>query len=842
MRPLRNDPTGLPVHASLEALTVALGDRHVAVLEAPPGAGKTTLIPLALLDADWLQGQKMLLLAPRRLAARAAAERMADQLGEAVGRTVGYRVRLESRVSPTTRIEVITEGILTRQLQADPALEGIGLVIFDEFHERSLDGDLGLALTLQSRELLRDTEPLRLLVMSATLDGARVAQLLDGAPVIRSEGRQHPVEIHYGDPRTAADDPCARVAATLRDVLAREPGSVLVFLPGQREIRRVAELTADLATPTLQLLPLHGELDLAAQRRVIEPAAPGTRKVVLATSIAETSLTIDGIRVVIDAGLSRLPQFDPRSGMTRLQTRPLSRASSEQRAGRAGRIEPGTCYRLWSPTQQSQLVPFAPPEMAQADLASLALQLLRWGAADPAELRWLDPPPAAPYTQALELLQRLGAVTRRDGRWQLTGHGEAMAHLPAHPRLGHLLLVGARFGLLARAADLAALIAERDPFRIPGSDLQPRLEQIAGHGARGAVRRLQQLAAQFRRMVEVRPSNAVDDPDDPRWTGFLVAVAYPDRIAQRRGNRYTLSNGRAAQLPDGDPLHSASHLAVAQLGGQAGRATDRIFLAAELDAALFNGPLADLVDELDRIDWDREAGRFRAERRRCCGALVLERRPLTDIPAGKRRDVLLDLVRREGLALLDWPDHARQLRGRVALLHRVDLARHAQSEWPDLGDAALLERLPEWLGPALDNVRHLDDFRTLDVGALLHSLLPWPLPQRLDELAPERIRVPSGNTARIDYTVEPPVLAVKLQEMFGCAETPRVAGGRVAVVIHLLSPARRPLQVTQDLAGFWRGSYAEVRKEMRGRYPKHPWPENPLQAPPTARTRRRSNH
>ena len=464
MTPYAEACTALPIGAVLDELAerLAAGD---TVLEAPPGAGKTTLVPLALRDAPWLAGRTILVLEPRRLAARAAAGRMAELLGEPLGHTVGYRVRLESRVSAQTRIEVITEGVLTRRLQDDPALEGVGLVILDEFHERSLESDLGLALTLHGRALFREDDPLRLLPMSATLDGDAVAALLGGVPVVRCEGRRFPVATHYGDARRTDDDPCARTIATVRRVLAGQPGSVLVFLPGRREIRRVAEALEPLAAPDLEILPLHGDLDLAAQHRIIDPPAEGTRKVVLATSIAESSLTIDGIRVVVDAGLSRLPTFDPVTGMTRLTTRPLSRAASEQRAGRAGRLEPGSCYRLWSESQQAQLLPATPPEILQADLAPLALQLLRWGVADPAELSWLDAPPSAAWAQALGLLRDLGAVEQHANGLRLTPHGEAMAALPAHPRLAHLLLRGADAGLARPACNLAALLSERDPYR-----------------------------------------------------------------------------------------------------------------------------------------------------------------------------------------------------------------------------------------------------------------------------------------------------------------------------------------------------------------------------------------
>ena len=835
----------LPIDAVLPELLACLNQGNEAVLQAPPGAGKTTRVPLALLTAEWLGEQKILMLEPRRLAARAAAEYMASTLGKPVGQTVGYRVRLDSKVGPQTRIEVVTEGILTRMLQDDPALAGVGLVIFDEFHERSLDADLGLALTLQARTLFRENPPLKLLVMSATLDGANVAALLGNAPIVHSAGRLHPVDIRYGAPWRARENNLSRVLTTVREALQKETGSLLVFLPGQGEIRRMADMLEPVLKdfPDAHLAPLYGDLGLDEQRRAIAPASAGRRKVVLATDIAETSLTIEGVRVVIDAGLARQPRFDPATGMTRLQTRRLSRASSTQRMGRAGRLEPGVCYRLWSEDQQQQLVPFTPPEILQADLAPLALQLLRWGVDDPLELAWLDPPPAAAWQQACDLLQRLGACETTDkGGKRLTHHGEAMARLPTHPRLGHILLKGQHYGLAPLACDLAALLSERDPLRAPHADIAARLALMTDKESRNArssvIRRLHQQARNFANLLHAAPESPVDDPDQPHWIGFLLALAYPDRIGRRReagGTTWQLSGGRAARLRDDDPLRSSEWLAVAQLGGTEGQATDQIFLAAELDPLLFDGPLRDLITGQDAVRWDEADERFTAERQLRIGQLVLSRKPLADVPPEARRGVLLELVRKRGLELLPWDKALRQWQARVTLLRELE----PDQGWPDVSDPALLANLADWLGLYLDDVSHINHFARLDLRGSLVALLPWPLPQRLEELAPEKIEVPSGSRLAIDYTQNPPVLAVKLQEMFGCTDTPRIAGGRIPLKLHLLSPARRPLQVTQDLAGFWKNAYREVKKEMKGRYPKHPWPDDPLQALPTRHTKRR---
>ncbi|VVM51229.1 ATP-dependent helicase HrpB [Pseudomonas fluorescens] len=834
----------LPIDEVLPALREALATRHEAVLEAPPGAGKTTRVPLALLNEPWLAGQTILMLEPRRLAARAAAERLASELGEKVGETVGYRIRLDSKVGPNTRIEVVTEGILTRRLQDDPALEGVGLLIFDEFHERSLDADLALALSLNGRELFRDDQPLKILLMSATLEGERLAGLLDDAPILRSEGRMYPVAMRWGRPFQPGEFIEPRLVQAILEALNDETGSLLVFLPGQAEICRVHQQLADALgdnTPVL-LCPLHGELDLAAQRAAIDPAPAGFRKVVLATNIAETSLTIDGVRVVIDAGLARVPRFDPGSGMTRLDTQRISRASATQRAGRAGRLEPGVCYRLWSQDQHEQLAAYASAEILSADLAGLALQLGRWGVT-PGQLVWLDVPPAAAYAQAQDLLDRLGAL---DGE-ALTRHGQAMAELPAHPRIAHLLLRGQALGLAEMACDVAALLGERDILRGAGADLHSRLvllsgEERAARGAQGGVQRARQLARQYRGYLRGKPSEPVSDPDHPRWLGALLALAYPDRVAQQRragGAEYRLANGRAALFAEADSLMKQPWLVIADLGSRQGQREERIYLAADFDPALFDSVLAEQVRVVDQLDWDEREGVLRAERQRKVGELILSREPLTGLDETARSQALVNLVRRKGLELLPWTPELRQWQARVALLRQLDLGSKRESEWPDVSDAALLKSLEHWLMPYLGKVSRLSHFANLDLSSIVRNLLPWPLPQRLEELAPHHLSVPSGSSIRLDYSEQPPILAVRLQELFGLAETPRIAGGRQVVKLHLLSPARRPVQVTQDLANFWRSTYAEVKKDLKGRYPKHYWPDDPLVAEATARIKPR---
>lgn len=713
--------------------------------------------------------------------------------------------------------------------------------------ERSLDADLALALTLNARVLLRD-EPLKLLLMSATLEGARLSSLLDDAPVVRSEGRMYPVAQRWGRPFQPGERIEPRVVQTVLQALDEEPGSVLVFLPGQAEIRRVNDTLAEQLAERdeVMLCPLHGELELSAQRAAIEPAPDGKRKVVLATNIAETSLTIEGVRVVVDAGLARVPRFDPGSGMTRLETRRISRASATQRAGRAGRLEPGTCYRLWSEDQHAQLAAYGEAEILQADLAGVALQLARWGV-EPDELSWLDAPPVAAYAQAQDLLQRLGALSRNArGGWQLTAHGQAMAELPAHPRIAHMLLRGQALGLGPLAADLAALLVERDIQRggqRDGSDISTRLGMLAGSlGRHAGAQRVRQLARQFRGLLRGPAGDAPSDVDDQRWHGALLAFAYPDRIARQRregGGEYRLANGRAAVFGEPDALMKESWLVIAELGSRQGQREERIYRAAALDPTLFDEVLAEQASQHDALEWDEREGVLRAERQRRVGELVLSREPLPGLDDEARGRALLGLVRRKGLELLPWTPELRQWQARIALLRQIDLDAGAASQWPDVSDAALLDRLEDWLLPYLGKVSRLSHFAQLDLKEMLATLLPWPLPQRLDELAPVAIAVPSGSQVRLDYSESPPVLAVRLQELFGLAATPRIAGGRQAVKLHLLSPARRPVQVTQDLASFWANTYGEVKKDLKGRYPKHYWPDDPLVAEPTARAKPR---
>jgi ATP-dependent helicase HrpB len=842
--PLSTPAPELPIEPVLSRLREVLRAGRSAVLQAPPGAGKTTRVPLALLGEDWLQSRRILMLEPRRLATRAAARRMATTLGESVGETIGYRMRMDSRVGAATRIEVVTDGILIRMLQDNPSLDGIGAVIFDEFHERGLDADLGLALAIEAQRYLR--EDLRLLVMSATLDGARVATLLGDAPVIASEGRSFPVETRYlARPdlaRSSGERFEDRVVACIRRAIAEESGSLLVFLPGAGEIRRVERMLGESGLgPEIRIAPLYGELPQEAQDAALLPAPQGARKIVLATSIAETSLTIEGIGVVVDGGLMRVPRFEPRSGLTRLETVKVSQASADQRRGRAGRLAAGVCYRLWSEVEHRLLPRFNAPEIIAADLAPLALDLARWGA-DAADLAWLDPPPDAALAQARALLGDLGAL---DAAGRITAHGRAIAGFGLHPRLAHMILAGAALGAGALACDIAALLSLRDVVKArPGArdaDLRLRLELISGesgelHGLsvdRGLLRQVRQQAGEWRRRIRAPAERGGLDR-----VGRLLALAYPDRVAQRRAGgsgQFRLSNGRGASLPPADPLATEDYLAVAELDGD--RREARIFLAAPLSLGSIEEAFSDRLEDRDIVAWDAREGAVLARRQVRLGELILRDEALPEPPRAAIVAALVAAIRAAGLAVLPWRKEAAQFRARVMFLRRL---AGQDAGWPDLGDDALLAGLDEWLAPSLGGITRLTQFDRLDLGAILRSRLDWAQQRALDELAPSHITVPSGSRVAIDYAAdETPALAVRLQEMFGPAATPRIAGGKVALRLHLLSPAGRPLQVTSDLAGFWATSYRAVRAEMRGRYPKHPWPEDPLAALPTRRAKPR---
>jgi len=818
-------PHNLPIRDALPALLAALARRSNAVLQAPPGAGKTTGVPLALLGQAWLGTGKIVMLEPRRLAARAAARRMAELLGEPVGETVGYRVRLETRVSRRTRIEVVTDGVFTRMIQDSPDLDGIGAVLFDEFHERRLETDLGLALTLDAQSGLRPE--LRLIAMSATLDAGPVAALMGDAPVITSEGRAFPVEIrHLAAP---APNRLAEAVADAVDLALAHPGGLLVFLPGGGEIRRVQRLLAARRLgPNIDLLPLYGDLDPGAQDKALSPAPPGRRKIVLATSIAETSLTIDGVRQVIDAGLARGQRYDPRTGMVRLETGKVSQAGAAQRAGRAGRVEPGIAWRLWPEALHKALAPRAEPEIVLADLAPLALELAQWGLADAGALRLLDPPNPAAFATARRLLAELGAFDA-DGR--LTGHGRRMAALGLAPRLAHMVLTAAEQGNGVLAAAIAAALGERD---IVGrdADLRSRLELIERPAGNDAARRAREIARRLARQIDLPWG-----PVDPAGAGAVLALAYPDRIAKRRAEtgRFRLSGGQGAYLPEQDPLAGADFLAIADLDGQAPDA--RIWLAAPLTQAELEPALGDRIRTDDEVVFEPATRSVQARRRRRLGALVLGDAPLAKPKPQAVTAALIDGIRQTGLSVLPWTPAAEVFRHRVGFAARLD---GPAGGWPALDDASLAGTLVDWLAPALDGKRSLGDLATLDLLSLLRNRLEWNQQQALDRLAPTHVTVPSGSHIAIDYGADDtPILAVKLQEMFGLAETPAIAGGRVRLKLHLLSPARRPIQVTSDLGGFWAGSYKAVRADLRGRYPRHPWPENPLEALPTARAKPR---
>jgi ATP-dependent helicase HrpB len=821
---LRSFDTPLPIDAVLDELSGTLEARNAAVLVAPPGAGKTTRVPLALLDAPWARGKKIIMLEPRRIAARASADRMAKTLGERAGETVGYRVRFGSKVSRATRIEVVTEGIFSRQILDDPELSGVAAVLFDEFHERSLDADLGLALARDAQTGLR--EDLRILVMSATLDGARIAKLLGDAPVVASEGRAFPVETRYLGRKP--DVPLERqMADAIAAALRADPGSVLAFLPGAAEIRRTQNFLGErVQDASIEIVPLFGALDASVQDKAIAPAPKGTRKVVLATSIAETSLTIEGVRIVVDSGMARVPRYEPDIALTRLETVRASRAAVDQRRGRAGRTEPGVCYRLWDEPQTASLAAYTQPEILSADLSSLVLDLAQWGVSDPGGLAFLDPPPAPALKEAKSLLGELGALDA-DGR--ITAEGHSLRALALPPRLARMIVDSHRAGAGEQAAEIAAILTERG-LGGDNVDLDVRLDQF--HRDRSprasSARSLAQRWAQ-----QVASSEASQDEADLS-TGIMLAFAFPDRVAKNRGNgSFVLANGRGSAVEQTSSLARAPYIAVGELTGTA--ASGRILLAAPISQEAIEQHFAGQIESVEEILFDRGAMALRARRKRTLHAISLSEAPMTLSPSAETARVFADGLIAAGFDKLPWSKPLKQWRDRVMFLRKAE-----GESWPDLSDAALTAQSDAWLVPALYQKTSLREFTAGDLSDAVMTLLPWELRARLEREAPTHFEAPTGTMLAIDYEAEQgPTIAVRLQELFGLNTHPSIAKGAVPLVLELLSPAQRPVQVTRDLPGFWRGSYAAVRSDLRGRYPRHPWPEDPASAMPTRRVKPR---
>lgn len=815
-----------PVLDILSELKVKLTTHPVVILQAPAGAGKSTVLPLHLLGESWLRGKKIIMLEPRRLATRSVALRMAESMHEEIGQSIGFRIRFENCVSENTRLEVVTESILTRIIQNDNAVEKIGLIIFDEFHERSLHADLALALSLQVQQVLRND--LRILIMSATLDGERLSARL-GAPIVTSTGRQYPVAFQY-IAQVEKIPLAVQVAKGIRKALQEKSGDVLAFLPGAGEIMRTAELLAA-ENLIVSLHPLYGDLNFKKQQEAILPHPEGKRKVVLATSIAETSLTIEGVSIVVDSGFSRIPRFDPRSGFTRLETVRVTRDSADQRAGRAGRLGPGTCYRLWSEGVHPTLVANRNPEILDADLAPLMLELSQWGVQNIDELTWITIPPPGAVSQALELLQQLGAMEGKN----ITQRGREMLRLPTHPRIAHMLLEAKYSGVannieLTLATDIAALLEERDPMpKGSGADLSLRIELLRRwrKGERVSVgksslERIERLAMSWRKLFKISVDNSpVSDTQVGKW----VMAVYPERIGkqiEKYGERFKLMNGRLAKLPDHDPLHREPWLAVAQL--DAGNVEGKIFMAAPLNEK----DLSTLAKEKEIVSWDSVREMITATLELRLGNLVLSARPLKEIPDDKRIQVLCGIIRETGLSFLNWQEDQTAWQARVLSLRQW----RSDETWPDVSDQNLLNTLQEWLAPFLTNLYKRTELQKLDLNTILSSILPWNLSSRFEQLVPERLPVPSGSRVKLNYFADgrSPVMEVRLQEVFGLLETPAVNEGRNKVVMHLLSPGYKPVQVTQDLKSFWGNTYPDVRKELRSRYPKHSWPENPWTA------------
>ncbi|WP_027547492.1 ATP-dependent helicase HrpB [Bradyrhizobium sp. WSM2254] len=820
----RNFDTPLPIDAVLGDLSRTLEAHNAAVLVAPPGAGKTTRVPLALLDAPWAKGKKIIVLEPRRIAARASADRMAKSLGERAGETVGYRVRFGSKISRATRIEVVTEGIFTRQIMDDPELSGVAAVLFDEFHERSLDADLGLALARDAQTGLR--EDLRILVMSATLDGARVARLLGEAPVVESEGRAFPVETRYLGRK--ADAPIERqMADAIASALRADSGSVLAFLPGAAEIRRTQNFLAErVQDASIEIVPLFGALDAAVQDRAIAPAPKGTRKVVLATSIAETSLTIEGVRIVVDSGLARVPRYEPDIGLTRLETVRASRAAVDQRRGRAGRTEPGVCHRLWDEPQTASLAPYTQPEILSADLSSLVLDLAQWGVADPAALSFLDPPPQPAWKEAKSLLSELNAL---DGDGRITAEGRSLRALALPPRLARMIVDSHRAGSGEAAAEIAAILTERG-LGGDSADLEYRRDQFR----RDRSPRASSARDLARRWASQVAASEKAGQQEDLSTGLMLAYAFPDRVARNRGNgSFVLANGRGAAVEQTSSLARAPYIAIGEMTGTA--ASGRILLAAQISEDDIERHFAEHIETVDETSFDRGAMALRARRKRALHAITLSEATLAVSPSEETARIFADGLIAAGLDRLPWSKAAKQWRDRVMFLRKAE-----GDSWPDLSDDGLIARRDDWLVPALYDKIALKDISAGDLSDALMALLPWEMRARLDREAPTHFEAPTGTVLAIDYEAEQgPTIAVRLQELFGLNTHPSVAAGKVPLVLELLSPAQRPVQVTRDLPGFWRGSYAAVRSDLRGRYPRHPWPEDPANALPTRRVKPR---
>ena len=813
--------TVLPIIEIIPDLKKGLAEHNTLILQAAPGAGKSTYLPLQLLNEPWLAGKKIILLEPRRLAAKTVASRLAFQLNEEVGETVGYKIRFENKISKSTRLEILTEGILTRMLQEDGALENIGLVIFDEFHERSLHADLALALTREIQTILRPD--LRILIMSATIDGEKLSSVLNNAPIITSKGRQHPIKFNY----EGADEKIPlhlQMARVIKKAMNENSGDILAFFPGAGEIARTAEIL-EREKINAKIFPLFGDMPIHLQQEAILPAKNGERKIVLATSLAETSLTIEGVNIVVDCGFSRVPKFDTRSGLTRLETIRVTKDSADQRAGRAGRLGPGICYRLWTEGFNHHLVPHRSAEILDADLASLVLELSNWGTEKINSLTWLSNPPAGTVMQAKELLEQLGALEKN----KISIRGKEMLRLPTHPRIAHLLIEGRKSKQRSLACDIAALLEERDPLpKEAGADLVLRIEVLRKfrrkefvNADKKRLERIERIAQQWRKLIGTEVENSNPNHEE---VGKLIAAAYPERIGKMETQgRFRLANGRMAKLEDGDSLINEKWLAISNLDG--GTSKDgKIYIAAPLNPK----DISYLASEKKTIEWDDKKGELIAKIEKRVGEIILESKAIKNISDEEKIEILIDAVRKNGMELLDWKEEVTDW------LARIECAKkwNESGNWPTVNREYLLSNAMEWLAPYLSQVKRKEDFKKLDLLTILSSTLSYEQQHRLEKLVPEKIIVPSGSFIRIQYNADGnfPVLAVRLQELFGMLETPTVCDGKIKLMMHLLSPAYRPVQVTQDLMSFWQNTYPEVRKELRMRYPRHSWPEDPFTA------------